>query len=421
MSADIVHAGHMNIIARGNELGDVVVGLLTDEAIAQKKRLPFMEYAQRYSVISSIRGVTQVIPQPTPSYVPNLRALKPDYVVHGDDWSAQAKKSVLNTITTWGGELVEVAYTEGVSSTDIQQRARQRGVSPLERLRSLKRLLHTKATVKALEAHNGLSALIVENTRVKDAKGHARYFDAIWISSLTDSSAKGKPDTELIDNTSRLATINEVIEVTTKPIILDGDSGGHPEHFAHTVRTLERLGVSAIVIEDKTGLKRNSLHSDTTHHQQEAVDTFSAKIRAGVAAKIHDEFMVIARIESLILGKSQQDALLRAKAYIAAGASAIMIHSKDASGSDIKTFCLAYNKLKNRAPLMLVPTSYNGITDTALAEWGANIVVHANHLIRAAYPAMAQAAEVILQNDRSLETESFSISVNTLLKLPPGA
>ncbi len=417
MCADIVHSGHLNIIKTGQNLGDVTIGLLTDEAVASKKRLPFMTYAQRHEVVSNLKGVSNVVPQVTSDYRPNLTQLKPDYVVHGNDWAPSARQQVIDTISEWGGELVEVEYTEGISSTKLHQKLKEAGTTPEARLKKLAKLLNTKKTVRALEAHNGLSALIVENTTVKNEKGHLRQFDAVWISSLTDSIAKGKPDIELVDRTSRVNTINEVLEVTTKPVIVDGDTGGHQAHFVHTVKTLERLGVSAIVIEDKCGLKQNSLHENVNDHEQESVATFSAKIKAGVNAKINDEFMIIARIESLILGKGQDEALERARNYIAAGASAIMIHSKDESGKDIKEFCDAYNTLDNRRPLMVVPTSYNSIYEAELTEWGANIIVYANHLLRVAYPAMSQAAQTILSHDRAVEVESTAIPINDFLKL----
>ena len=337
MCADIVHAGHLNIIREGRKLGKVIIGLLTDEAIASKKRLPFMSYHQRFAVVSNLKGVCKVIPQSTPDYRPNLKKLKPDYFLHGDDWGKSARNQVIETIEEWSGRLVELKYTEGISSTLIHQKLKSLGVSPASRQAKFAQMLKTGRVVRSLEAHNGLSALIVENT-VKNCQGKLKQFDAIWVSSLTDSMAKGKPDTELVDRTSRLATINEILEVTTKPVIVDGDTGGHSKYLKHTVRTLERLGVSAIVIEDKKGLKHNSLHDEPTDHQQEDIDLFASKIRAGISAKINDYFMIVARIESFILGKSQKDALNRAKAYIQAGADAIMIHSKDKGGVDIKQF-----------------------------------------------------------------------------------
>lgn len=421
MCADIVHGGHLNIIKEGQKRGDVIVGLLTDEAIASKKRLPFMDYEQRFEVVSNIKGVDKVVPQDTPDYRPNLRKLKPDFVVHGDDWRKEAKQQVVDTISKWGGKLIELKYTEGVSSTLLRGKMKTSGISPINRLAQLERLINAKGTIRALEAHNGLSALIVENTQVKSTKGKIEEFDAIWMSSLTDSIAKGKPDTELIDRTSRLATINEILEVTTKPLIVDGDTGGHIEHFTHTVRTLERLGVSAIVIEDKNGLKRNSLHDKPEDHKQEVPEVFASKIKAGIEARVHDQFMIIARIESLILGKSHSDAIKRAQTYLDAGASGIMIHSKDKTGSDVKKFAMAYNKLGNKKPLVMIPTSYNKITETELSDWGANIIIYANHLLRAAYPAMEHTAQSILESQRAFETESSSIPIDEFLKLVPGS
>ncbi len=425
MAADILHPGHLKIIEEGQKRGQVIVGLLTDQAISSYKRLPLMDYQQRLEIIKNVKGVDEVIPQTTLDYRPNLRKLKPDYVIHGTDWRSgvqkQTRQQVIDTIAEWNGSLIEPEYTEGISSTAIHKKLKAISISPVARLNQLHRLLSAEKTVRAMEAHNGLSALIVENTQFKDKQGKVEQFDALWVSSLTDSIAKGKPDTELVDRTSRLATINEILEVTTKPIIVDGDTGGHTEHFVHTVRTLERLGVSAVVIEDKNGLKRNSLHDQPADHSQEDIDVFAAKIKAGIDARVHDQFMIIARIESLILGKGQKDAISRAQAYLDAGASAIMIHSKNKNGEDIKKFTADYNKLKNRKPLMLVPTSYNKITEEELSEWGANIIVYANHLLRAAYPAMERAAQIILENHRSLEAEETSTPVEDFLKMIPGS
>jgi phosphoenolpyruvate mutase len=424
MAADILHPGHLNIITEGQKLGEVVIGLLTDEAIASYKRVPYMKYGQRLQVVNNVKGVNRVVPQTTLDYRPNLRKLKPDYLVHGSDWRSgvmsKPREQAIAVIAEWGGKLIEPEYTKDVSSTNIILDLKSGGISPVTRLVQLEKLLAAKKTIKALEAHNGLSALIVENTVIKNSSGKTEQFDALWISSLTDSIAKGKPDIELIDRTSRIATINEILEVTTKPLIVDGDTGGHTEHFIHTVRTLERLGVSAIVIEDKNGLKRNSLHNDHKQHQQEDIDIFASKIKAGINARIHDQFMIIARIESLIIGKTQTDALKRAEAYINAGASAIMIHSKETDGKDIKAFCEAYNKFENRKPLMLVPTSYNDVYEKELVDWGANIIVYANHLLRAAAPAMEQAAKVILENGRASEVEAICTTIDDFLKMIPG-
>ncbi len=421
MCADIVHSGHLNVIKEGHKLGEVTIGLLTDAAVASKKRLPYMNYKQRFEVVGNIKGVDKVIPQDTPDYRPNLKKLKPEYFVHGDDWAKEARQQVLDTISEWDGKLVEVKYTEGISSTLLHSKLKKKGITPTERQARLSRLLKAKESIRALEAHNGISALIVENTHVKNPRGKSEEFDAIWVSSLTDSLAKGKPDTELVDRTSRLATINEILEVTTKPIIVDGDTGGHIEHFIHLVRTLERLGVSAVVIEDKKGLKRNSLHKNPEDHLQEDPEIFVSKIKAGITARVNEQFMIIARIESLILGKGQSEALHRAKTYLDAGVDAVMIHSKDTTGADVREFTKAYNKLGNRKPLMLVPTSYNKITEPELTSWGGNIIVYANQLLRSAYLAMEETAQSILVNQRAFESESSSIPIEQFLEIAPGS
>jgi phosphoenolpyruvate mutase len=419
MSADILHPGHLNVIRHGQTLGEVVIGLLTDEAIASKKRVPYMNYAQRFELISNVKGVDRVIPQNQSDYRPNLNKIKPDYVVHGDDWNQNARNQVLESLNKWHGKLIEVKYTDGISSTAIQKHLKNKSTSPIDRLNSLANALKVKKTLTALEAHNGLSALVVENMQYKNSIGKIEQFDAIWVSSLTDSYAKGKPDTEVVDLTSRLITVNEIIEVTAKPIIVDGDTGGHAEHFIHTVRTLERLGVSAIVIEDKKGIKRNSLHAKQTDNRQENIKVFANKIKSGINARSNDNFLIIARIESLILGNGQDDALNRAISYINAGASAIMIHSKDKTGKDIKQFAKAYNKLEHRIPLMVVPTSFNKLTQNELSNYGANIIVYANQLIRSAYPAMQNTALSILKNGRTLEAEKLCMPIEEFLKIVP--
>ena len=332
MSADLVHPGHLNVIKEARKLGDVIIGLLTDTAIASYKRLPYMTYRQRKIVVENVKGVSKVVPQDTLDYIPNLRKLKPDYVVHGDDWKTGIQKSirerVIKTLKEWGGKLVEVEYTKGISSTQINQSLKEIGTTPEIRMKRLMRLLDAKLIVRFLEAHNGLTGLIVENFCMQSDETITE-FDGMWLSSLTDSTAKGKPDIEAVDLTSRLQTINDILEVTTKPIIYDGDTGGRPEHFVFTVKSLERLGVSAIIIEDKIGLKKNSLFGVEVSQTQDTIENFSDKISIGKKACITDDFMIIARIESLILKKGMDDALIRANAYIEAGADGIMIHSKE--------------------------------------------------------------------------------------------
>ncbi|WP_200889907.1 phosphoenolpyruvate mutase [Lysobacter sp. A03] len=424
MSADLIHPGHLNIIRKGAELGEVTVGLLTDTAIASYKRVPYMSYEQRREVVTAIKGVANVVPQTTLDYVPNLRELKPDYVVHGDDWregvQQKTRQMVIDALKEWGGELVEVAYTPGISSTALNAALREVGTTPEIRLKSLRRMLQAKPIVRLLDIHNGLSGLIIENIRIQTEDGKAREFDGMWGSSLTDSTAKGKPDIEAVDVSARMTTLNEVLEVTTKPIVYDGDTGGKMEHFTFTVRTLERLGVSAVIIEDKTGLKKNSLLGNDVSQTQDSIENFSLKIKEGKRAQATDDFMIIARIESLILGKGIDDAMERAKAYLAAGADGIMIHSREKSPDEVLEFCTRYRALEDRKTLVAVPTSYNSITEEELAAAGVNIVIYANHLLRAAYPAMVKTATSILTHQRSAEADSDLLPIKDVLKLIPG-
>ena len=420
MSADLVHPGHLNIIKKGTSLGTVVIGLLTDEAIASYKRVPYLSFEQRKEVIEQIKGVEKVVPQHTLDYAENLRSLRPHYVLHGDDWQTGIQKAtrqkVIEVLAEWGGELVEIPYTRNISSTSIQRSLREIGITPANRMHRFHRLLHVKPLLTAMEAHNGLSGLVVENAASTNRDGKSFEYDAIWISSLTDSTAKGKPDIEAIDFTSRLATVNEIIEVTTKPIIFDGDTGGRIDQFPFMVRSLERLGVSAVIIEDKMGQKRNSLFEDM-EHQQEYIPDFAAKIRAGIEARITDEFMVIARIESLILGQGMEDALARADAYIKAGASAIMIHSKQKDGAEVMEFARHYNQWAHRKPLVAVPTTYPEVTLQEFQAAGFNLVIYANHLLRSAYPAMMKTAGKILEHGRAAETENELMPLKELLNL----
>ena len=423
MSADLIHPGHLNIIKEASKYGDVYIGLLTDKAIASYKRLPFLSYEQRYAIIEAIKGVKTVIAQETLDYKPNLEKIKPDYVVHGDDWKEGVQKEtrqrVIDTLSQWGGQLVEVAYTPGISSTKINTAIREIGITPDIRRARLRRLLNARDIVRIIEAHNGLTGLIAENIKV-ETNGKNLEFDGMWASSLTDSTAKGKPDIEAVDISSRLTNINDLLEVTTKPIIFDGDTGGRPEHFVFTVRTLERLGVSAIIIEDKIGLKKNSLFGTEVCQQQDSMENFSFKIQEGKKAQVTDDFMIIARIESLILGQGIQDSVARAKSYIAAGADGIMIHSKEKTPDEILEFCREYKKLPKKVPLVVVPTTYDTIYEKELVEAGVNLVIYANQLIRSAYPAMVNTAKSILLNQRAFEARPNLMSIKEILTLIPG-
>ena len=423
MSADIIHKGHLNVLNEARKFGDVIVGLHTDDVIRSYWRNPIMKYEERKEVVSNIKGVISVIPQESLDQVPNIIELKPDYVVHGDDWKEGSQKElrekVINAIKEFDGELIEVPYTQGVSISKLDQELMQIGTTPQMRMKSLKELIYSKKPVRILEAHNGLTGLIVEKTKV-EKDGKIKEFDGMWVSSLCDSTAKGKPDIELVDLTSRLNTINDILEVTTKPIIVDGDTGGQIEHFVYTVKTLERLGVSAIIIEDKTGLKKNSLFGTAVAQTQDTVEHFCEKIRAGREARVTSDFMIISRIESLIAGAGMDDAINRAKAYVDAGADGIMIHSKEKDGKEIVEFCRRYNEFENRVPLIVVPTSYNFMKEEELVELGINVIIHANHLIRSAYPAMVNTAKSILENERSKEASINCMPIKEILTLIPG-
>ena len=425
MSADIIHHGHINILDNARELGEVVVGLLTDEAIASYKRVPFLSFEKRKKIVENLKGVVKVIRQNTLDYVENLEIIRPDFVVHGTDWRTGVQKEtrsrVIRTLNKWGGKLVEPKYTNDVSSTKLINNINSVGVTPHERKIKLSRMLQIKPLIRILEVHNGLSGLIVEKTKIK-RKGKILEFDGMWESSLTDSTSKGKPDTAAVDVTSRINTIEQILEVTTKPIIVDGDSGGMTEHFIFTVRTLERLGVSAIIIEDKVGAKRNSLFGAEVKQTQDSIEGFSNKINLGKKAQVTDNFMIIARIESLILGKGMDDALRRAEAYIKAGADGIMIHSKSKTPDEILEFCKRYKSFKYRVPLVVVPSTYDKTKEDVLQKAGVRIVIYANHLLRSAYPAMQNTALEILKNGRANEAaKKYCMPIKEIIGLIPTA
>ncbi len=425
MSADLIHPGHLNILNEAAKLGEVTVGLLTDEAIASYKRLPSLPFSDRCAIISSLKQVKSVVSQDTLDYTENLRKIRPDFVVHGDDWKQGVQKTtraqVIQVISEWGGQLVEPSYTEGISSTKLNKALKELGTTPQIRLEKLRRLIDAKKVVRVMEAHSGISALIVEQMTAHVGSVQ-KEFDAIWLSSLTDSTVKGKPDIELVDSTSRLNNLHDILEITTKPIIYDGDTGGHPEHFKFLVRTLERLGVSAVIVEDKKGLKRNSLLGTDVEQTQASVDEFCQKISEGKKSLVTQDFMIIARIESLILGKGVDDALMRAREYLCAGADGIMIHSRQETATEIFDFCESYSKFENRFPLVVVPTTFNEVTESQLSEAGVNIVIYANQLLRSSYPAMVETAKEILIHERAKEAdEQYCMSIGEILELIPGA
>ena len=421
-STDVIHGGHIEIIKRAAALGELTVGVLTDEAVASYKRFPILPFEERCNIIRNLSGVKSVVPQRTLSYAENIRNIRPDYIVHGDDWKngqqSVIRDEVVSILKETGGELKEYPYSSKEEYATLESYFKERlSLSDFRRGR-LKKLLGIKKIVTAIEAHNGLTGLLAEKTSVSDDNGTYQ-FDAMWVSSLCDSTAKGKPDIELVDISSRIRTIDEIMEVTTKPIIFDGDTGGLIEHFTYNIQTLERIGVSAVVIEDKTGLKRNSLFGTDVEQTQDTIEGFCEKIAAGKAVLKTKEFMLIARIESLILDRGQEDALKRAHAYVKAGADGIVIHSRRKDPQEIFDFCDEFRRTNKTTPIVVIPTSFNSVTEEELAGHGVNIVIYANHMIRSAFPAMQKTAESILRNHRSKEADDMCMSINSILTLIP--
>ena len=421
-STDMLHSGHIAIIEKAAALGQLTIGVLTDQVIASYKRYPLLSYEERVNMLQSIRGVYRTVEQNSLSYADNLRKLRPDYVVHGDDWKSGVQKpirdEVVSILNEYGGELVEYPYSNDERYRALEQRSREHLSIPDIRRGRLRDLLAMKPTVSILEAHSGITGLIAENTVVVK-EGKAFQFDGMWVSSLCDSTAKGKPDIELVDMSSRLRTIDDIMEVTTKPIILDGDTGGLIEHFVYNIKTLERMGVSAVIIEDKTGLKKNSLFGTEVAQTQDCIEHFCEKISAGKRALKTKEFMLIARIESLILERGMADALKRAFAYVAAGADGIMIHSRKKSPEEIFEFCERFREKDPVTPIVVVPTSFNTVTEEEFAQRGINIVIYANQLTRSAFPAMQKAARTILENHRAKEADDLCMPIKDILTLIP--
>lgn len=421
-SSDIIHGGHIAIIKKAQKLGKLIIGVLSDEAVASYKRFPLVPASERKIMFQNVSGVYRVVDQNTLSYRENLEKYRPDIVVHGDDWCSGFQRPIRDEVeeilSSYGGKLVEYPYSNDQKYRDIDARTRADLAMPDIRRGRLKRVLEAKGLITAMEAHDGLTGLIVENTVVYQ-DGGARQYDAMWVSSLCDSTAKGKPDIELVDMTSRFRTIEDITEVTTKPIIFDGDTGGKTEHFVYTVRSLERLGVSMVIIEDKTGLKKNSLFGTEVVQTQDSIENFSAKIRAGKKAQRTKDFMICARIESLILEQGMDDALKRAFAFVDAGADAIMIHSRKKDPSEIQEFISSFRAKDKTTPIVLVPTSFNSVTEEEWKERGANVIIYANQLMRATVPAIQEAARTILEHHRAEECDKMLMPFNEIIRLIP--
>lgn len=421
-SADMIHSGHIAIIRKAEKLGKLIIGVLSDEAVASYKRYPLLPFSERKATFENIKGVYKVVEQKDLSYRKNLKKYKPDYVVHGDDWKQGFQKpirdEVLEILNSYGGALKEYPYSNNPKYKELERNARAELSLPDVRRGRLKKLINMKGCINALEAHSGITGLIAEKTTVLQ-DGKTYQFDAMWISSLCDSTAKGKPDIELVDMTSRFRTIDDIMEVTTKPIIFDGDTGGHTEHFVYTVRSLERMGVSMVVIEDKTGLKKNSLFGTEVKQTQDSIENFSAKIAAGKKAQKTKDFMICARIESLILERGMEDALNRAFAFTKAGADAIMIHSRKKDPSEIKEFIEKFRKKDKTTPIVIVPTSFNTVYEDEWKKIGANVIIYANQLTRTGFPAMQKAAKTILENHRAKECDEMCMSIKDIITLIP--
>lgn len=424
MTGDFIHHGHINVLETARKLGDVTVGVLTDEAVATYKRVPILTYEQRARVIENLQGVTKVVRQTELDYVPNLRKYKPDYVVHGDDWKQgvqrETRQRVIEALKEWNGKLIEPTYTENVSSTRIIDAFFKNGTTPQYRMNRLRRTLDVRPLARVMEVHNGLTGLIVENTKVTRG-AQAVEFDAMWLSSLTHSASKGKPDIMFVDPTTIANTVSEIFEITTKPMIVDVDNGGLAEHFALLVNRLERLGVSAVIVEDKVGLKRNSLFGTDANQNQDSIEEFCRKIATGKKALVTSDLMIIARVESLVLGAGQDDAMRRAHAYIEAGADGIMIHSSAKDPGEIMEFAKRFRTLDRRVPLVVVPSTYSSVLESELEQAGVSIVIYANHLLRSAYPAMVRAARTILEHGRAAEADKECTPIKDIIRLIPGS
>jgi len=420
MTSEILHHAHMGIIEKATQMGELIIGVYSDKVLMQLNRTPFLGQENRMTVFGNIKGVSRVILQNELKYEPNLRLLKPDYVVHGDNWKhnkfQHIRQNVIDVLSEWGGKLVEFPYISNVPMDKLYSGMSRQGFLPEIRRRKLKLLIENKDIVRIMEAHSGLTGLIVERAQ-SIINEEVREFDGMWVSSLCDSTMKGKPDIELVDHSSRLKTIQEIMDVTTKPIILDGDSGGMIEHFVHNLATIERNGVSAIIIEDKIGLKKNSLF-EKVEQEQDSAEAFCAKIAAGKKTLVSKDFQIIARIESLILKKGMDDALYRAKEYIAAGADGIMIHSNQKTPDEILEFCDKYSNFAS-APLVVVPSTYSTVTEGELIKRGVKVVIYANQLLRSAFPAMMKTAETILAHGRAYEADDILMPIKEILTLIP--
>ena len=420
MAADIINSGHLNIINQAKKYGNIVVGIFTDSAIAEYKSLPLINYQQRLEIIQSVKGINKIVKQDTWDFTKNLKKLKPDFLIHGDDWKEGIQKSmrkkVIKTLKIWNGKLIEVPYSKKTSTSKIHEKIKSLYFNTESRVSRLKRLIESKKIVRILEAHNSLTGLIIENLKLVKNKRFLE-FDGMWSSSLADSAIRGKPDNQSVDYSTRMIGLNEILDVTNKPLIFDADNGGMIEHLSYLIRGLERAGVSAVVIEDKVGLKKNSLFKNQSGVKQDSISNFCKKLKKVNNSRLSPDLLVVARIESLILGKSMKDALKRAEAYSQAGADAILIHSKKKNSKEIFLFARKFVKSKFYKPLVAVPSTYSKTYEKDLIKNGFKVVIYANHLLRAAYPAMVNVAKKILHNQRSHDVEKKISSIKEVINL----
>ena len=419
MAVDVINEGHINILKKASSLGEVTVGLLTDDAIASYKSIPLQDYNRRKSIIQNIKFVNKVVPQYTLDYVTNLNLIKPNFVVHGDDWKNGVQKKtrerVVKTLKKWSGKLIEPKYTKNISPSN-KNKILEIGASPQNRVSRLKRLMYSKDIVRIMESHNSLTGLIIEKLKVIN-RGKSLEFDGMWSSSLTDSATKGLPDNSSLSFSARISSLQDIMDVTTKPLVFDADNGGQIEHLPFLIRSLERSGASAIIMEDKIGLKKNSLFKDQKNTKQDKPELFAKKIKKICNSRQSRDFMVIARIESFIIGKGLKDALKRAEIYSKAGADAILIHSKEKTPTEIFLFAREFKKSKNFIPLVSVPSTYSKVYEKDLIKNGFKLVIYANQLLRSAYPAMQNTAKTILKNRRAFEADKKIIPIKEIINL----
>jgi phosphoenolpyruvate mutase len=420
LAADILNEGHLNILKIASNYGKVIVGLLTDAAIIQYKNLPFFDYDQRFKIVSNLKLVDEVVPQDNWNYRLILNSIKPDFFVHGDDWKtgiqAKIRLEVIRELKKWDGKLIEPKYSKNISRISQKNKILHLGVTPDQRKLQLKRLLKVKKFIRIMESHSALSSLIIENVNINKNRKLLQ-FDGIWSSSLTDSALRGKPDNQSVDYSQRINFLNETIDTSLKPVIFDGDNGGRLEHLTYLVKNLEKIGVSALVLEDKKGLKINSLFKDQAKSFQESAEQFSKKIKIAINSRISKDFMIVARIESLILGKSLKDAINRAEKYSKAGADAILIHSNKNHPTEIFNFAKVFKRSKFFKPMIAIPSTYSKTYEKELVNNGFKIVIYANHLLRASYKAMYETAEKILINQRAFESEKKITPINNIISL----